>query len=180
MAELQASQSLKLARPTTSLSLGRERPPFEDTQLRSPLAAGPKVAHGPGLRGGGAAEELYPSRDSRRRDREPGPALPHRSSASAPRPSPGGTQAGRRRGVRGGEEVAASALARSSRGPTNPRSEDVAPHCSSSRRKAVPPGHVSEQASRRGSAGGARGQRDLQVSARAVGTERGRAGSGGQ
>lgn len=129
---------------------------------------------------GGAGEELRQSWGSRGRGRERRTGNRALARRLHPRPSPGGTQEGRRRGVGGGEEVAASVPDRFSRGPADPVSENVAPHCSSSRWKTVPSHHVSKQASRCGSAAGARGQRDLQVSALAVGTEPGKARSGGQ
>lgn len=92
-----------------------------------------------------------------------------------PGPFARGTQAGRKEGV----VEAAAALERSSWAPADPGSEDISPHRSSTCRQAVPSRYVPEQASRRGPAAGARGQRDLQVSTRIVGAEPGRAGSGG-
>lgn len=85
-----------------------------------------------------------------------GPALPHRGSASGPaRPGKNSSSEGE------GEEAEASALdpVLSGTSPTGEARTSFL-HCSCSR-KAVPSRHVSEQASRRGSADGARGQRNL-------------------
>ena len=190
-AELQASKTLKLACLATSLFLGREWSPFKDTELRSPRAGGPKAGHRlqprkPGLGGRAGLGAKAPGKPVGGAAKERGGAGTEGGVAGSgtcaaaprlrlrPRPSPGRTQA-----VRRAEEVAASALDPSSRVPAHWGSEDVALHCSCSR-KAVPSCHVSEQTSRRGSADGARGQRNLQVSFWAIGTQPGRAQSGGQ
>lgn len=59
----------------------------------------------------------------------------------------------------------AAVQASSSRDLADVEREDPDPHCSRSLCTAVPSRHVPQQASRRGPAAGARGQRDLQVSA---------------
>lgn len=101
-----------------------------------------------------------------------------------PRPSPSREGRKPRQGERGRGRVRkreeAAALECSFRGPADAGSEDIAPHSSSSVRQAVPSRHVSEQASRRGPAAGARGQWDLQVSAQGIGPEPSRVGSGAQ
>lgn len=73
-----------------------------------------------------------------------------------------------------------AALECSSPGPADPGSEDVTPHCSSYRRRAVPSRHVPKQASRSSPAAGARGQWDLQVSAGEFRAEPSNGRSGGQ
>lgn len=116
---------------------------------------------------GGASKKQSPAPGQR------GGVAGSRRAALRPRPRLYPSLEGRKLGEGGsgreGEEAAVAVLEleRFSRAPAEQGSKNVAPYCSSSRRRAVPSGHVPEQASRRGLAARARGQRDLQVSARA-------------